>query len=72
MSEQKQEPPMTLARAEATIAATLRRLEQDSDCVVETIEIHDLEVTRVNDDRRQLQRRIRIELRRLPGQRWTP
>jgi hypothetical protein len=61
---------MTLDQAERAIADVLRRLEIDTGCVVDAISTTDIEVTTVEDERRQVRRRVVIELKRLPGQSW--
>lgn len=59
-----------LAQAEAEIARVLAALEKDTDSLIESIELFDTEVTTLNDDRQQLQRRVVIKLRRNPGSNW--
>jgi hypothetical protein len=68
--KRKGEGTMTLDQAERAIADVLRRLEIDTGCVVDAISTTDIEVTTVEDERRQVRRRVVIELKRLPGQSW--
>lgn len=63
---------MNLEDAESAIAQILRDLERDTDCIVDSLQFEDIEVTRLDDDRRQFRRRVRIQLTRLPGHGWDP
>lgn len=56
--------------AEREIAAILKALEVETDCVVETVTLHDFEVTQMEDTRQMFSRRVVIELKRLPGHHW--
>lgn len=56
--------------AELAIAAILRDLEVETQCVVERICIEQIDITSLRDDRQQLQRRVDITLRPQPGTRW--
>lgn len=60
-----------LAQAESDIARVLATLEKTTDSLVESIDLIDMEVTTFDDDRRQLQRHVRITLRRNPGSNWS-
>lgn len=62
---------MTLSDAERQIAAILAALERSSESLVRSVDIVDVEVTTCSDDRRQHLRRVRIDLERLPGTRWS-
>jgi hypothetical protein len=56
--------------AEREIAAILARLERETTSLVRAVEIRDVEVTGMMDDRRQLQRQVLIELDPIPGSNW--
>jgi hypothetical protein len=59
-----------LRAAEIEIAKILAQVEKEMDALVETVDVYDIEVTALDDDRRQLQRRVNITLRRNPGSNW--
>lgn len=59
-----------VTEAEKRISKMLAELERQMDGVVESIEIRDIEITTCSDDRPQWQRRVLIEMKRLPGTRW--
>jgi hypothetical protein len=61
---------VNINEAESAIADILRQLETDTDCVIDTVSLVDVEVTKLNDDRRQFLRRVLIETHRLPGSLW--
>lgn len=61
---------MTLDEAESAIAEILRKLEIDTQSLVDSISINDIEITQLDSDRKQFQRRVEIELRRNPGSNW--
>jgi hypothetical protein len=63
---------MNIRDAEAAIAAILQRLESDTDAVVDSVKLVDVENTTMNDDRRRFFRRVLINLHRLPGHDWSP
>jgi hypothetical protein len=56
--------------AEREIAAILARLERETTSLVRAVEIRDVEVTGMMDDRRQLQRQVLIKLDPIPGSNW--
>jgi hypothetical protein len=56
--------------AEREIAAILARLELETTSLVRAVEIRDVEVTGMMDDRRQLQRQVLIKLDPIPGSNW--
>jgi len=56
--------------AEKEITRILMRLEQDTDSVIERVNIIDIDITTAGDDRPRLARRIQIDMARLPGTRW--
>lgn len=60
-----------IAAAEKEIARVLAKLESDTGMVLETIDVRDIEVTTLGDDRPQWLRRVAIEMKRLPGTRWS-
>jgi len=57
-------------RAESRIAGILAALEIETDSTVESIDIRNLEVTTITDDRPQLRRAVVIKLYRHPGSQW--
>jgi hypothetical protein len=60
----------TISKAEFEIAKILERLERDTDSVVDAVTFEDIEVTRIDDNRRRFARRAVIETHRLPGHDW--
>jgi hypothetical protein len=46
-------------------------LEKDAECVVDQVNVIDVDLTCIDDDRQQLYRSVKITMRRLPGQRWA-
>ena len=58
-------------KAEIAIQKILCELEIGTGCIVESIYLKDIDMTGVNDDRVQLLRSIRIELKANPGTRWS-
>jgi hypothetical protein len=62
---------VNLSEAEAAIAAILSQLEKDAECVVDQVNVIDVDLTCIDDDRQQLYRSVKITMRRLPGQRWA-
>lgn len=61
---------MTIKEAEEAIAKILAELEVSRCALVKSMEVFDMDVTRIDDDRQQLQRSVRIEMFRVPGQKW--
>lgn len=62
---------MNVSQAEKEIAQILANFERDSDCVVDTVTLSAIDITRMNDDRVQLGRFVKIETHRLPGNNWS-
>jgi len=62
---------MKIHDAEQEIATILAGVEREYEADVDGIEIQDIEVTRMEDNRPQLQRHVRIEMKRRPGQDWA-
>lgn len=62
---------MTISKAQRLIAGVLCELENDTGSVVKHIEVIDVETTRFSDSERRLERRVGIELERLPGTNWA-
>jgi hypothetical protein len=56
--------------AEKQISDILQKLELDTGMVLDSICVNDIDVTLVSDNRQQLQRSIRIDMKRLPGTKW--
>lgn len=61
---------MTIDKAAKLIEGVLSELEKDTGQFVIDININDIEVTRVADERPQIHRHVQIELHRLPGTNW--
>lgn len=61
---------MKPSEAERQIAAILASVEAREGAYVDRVEIQDTEITSMDDPRRQIMREVRIELSRVPGQRW--
>lgn len=53
------------------INTILEQLEKDTGCIVERLELLDVDVTNMGDSRQQLQRTVRIDLKPQPGTHWT-
>lgn len=60
-----------LAAAEVQIAAVLAKLERETDALVDDIQIKQMEVTRMQDDRPQMHRYVKITMHRAPGSQWA-
>ena len=60
-----------ISTAEGEIAKILAKLEADTGTVLDMIEVRDIEITTMGDDREQWLRRVIIEMKRLPGTRWN-
>jgi hypothetical protein len=56
--------------AERQIAQILATLETQTDSIVKELSIQDMEITAFGDSRRQMQRRVVIELEKTPGSNW--
>ncbi len=56
---------------ERQIAQLLAKLETETEMLVESIEISDIDVTCYGDKGRRLSRRVVIELSRPPGHQWS-
>lgn len=61
---------MDISTAERQIAVILSQLERETGSVVRAIEVTDIEVTKIDSVRREMERRISIDLERLPGTHW--
>lgn len=59
-----------ISQAQKQIAAILAKLEKEGDIVVKSIELDDIDVTKVGDDRRVMRRSVSIDCERLPGCDW--
>jgi hypothetical protein len=60
-----------ITKAEGEINRILAKLEQETNSVVERVEMEDIEVTGLHSERKELQRRVRIDMARLPGTNWN-
>ena len=56
--------------AEKDIAKRLKQLEIETNMIVDSLALQNAEITKMDDDRRQLLRRVIIEMHRLPGSNW--
>lgn len=61
---------MKVSDAQAEIAKILAAVETEQDCIVDGVEIHNIDVTGIEHDRQQLQRVVEIRLHRIPGNNW--
>jgi hypothetical protein len=59
-----------ISLAERQIAQILATLETQTDSIVKELSIQDMEITAFGDSRRQMQRRVVIELEKTPGSNW--
>ena len=59
-----------ISTAEKEIAKILEKLESDTDMVLDKIEVIDVNMIRVGDDREQWLRRVVVGMKRRPGTRW--
>jgi hypothetical protein len=62
---------MTVDEAERQIGAILAALERDCGSIARSIEIITIDGTAVDDTRRQLIRRVQIEMEPTPGSWWS-
>jgi aspartokinase-like uncharacterized kinase len=60
-----------ITTAEKDIAKILAKLEEDTGAIVAQVEVRDMEVTCVDDQRPQWLRSVMINMRRVPGTRWS-
>lgn len=56
--------------AQKDISNILAKLEIDTGMLVETIVVHDIDITSFNDKLPQIHRSVLIEMKRMPGQHW--
>lgn len=59
-----------ILRAEQEIAKVLQDLEADTGCLVENLEIIDVDATRLDDERQRIVKTVRIHLFQLPDHEW--
>lgn len=59
-----------IKEAEKKVSAILANLEIETGSIVRSVGVTDIDVSTMSDDRRQLARRVTIELERLPGTQW--
>jgi hypothetical protein len=62
---------MGIKEAEKAIELILSGLEYETGSIVRSISVDDIDITKMNDDRRQIFRTVRIEMERLPGTNWA-
>ena len=55
---------------EKAVAKLLATLEANTGMVLDSIRVVDVEITNLSDTREQWARRVRIEMKRLPGTNW--
>lgn len=60
-----------IAATEKEISSILAKLETDTGMVLDRLDILDTEVTTLGDPRPQWLRRVRIDMKRLPGTMWS-
>lgn len=60
----------TIYFAEKKISTILAELEAENGALVEKIDIVNVEITGISDDREQLSRRVEIKMKRIPGSHW--
>lgn len=60
-----------ISAAEKEIAKVLEKLETDTGMILDQIEVKDIEITTYGDDRPQWLRRVALQMKRLPGTRWS-
>jgi hypothetical protein len=60
-----------ITTAEKDIAKILAKLEEDTGAIVAQVEVRDMEVTCVDDQRPQWLRSVGINVKRVPGTRWS-
>lgn len=61
---------MDIEDAEREIANILKRLEQETDCIVDSVSLDDIDVTNMDSERPTIERTVTIETHRLPGNSW--
>ncbi|WP_407280593.1 hypothetical protein U5817_09935 [Aromatoleum evansii] len=59
-----------IIEAEKQIAAILAKLESETGMIVERLSVENIETTGIDDVRRQLSRRVEIEMMMQPGSNW--
>lgn len=59
-----------ISTAEMEIARILKQLEIDTESVVERVDLIDVEITRVSEDRSSFIRHVELTLKRMPGMNW--
>ena len=59
-----------ISKAELEIAKILEEVERETGSVVESVFLDDIEVTTIESTRQELARRVRLEVKRLPGTNW--
>lgn len=60
-----------ISKANSEIAAILKRLEESTGCVVDSVEIVRQEVTTLADFQENYLCYVCVHVRRLPGQQWA-
>jgi len=59
-----------ISKAEKDIATILQQLEKETESVVSYVELNDVDVTTMTSRRTELERHVRVEMKRLPGTKW--
>lgn len=62
---------LLISAAQKQITEILSKLEQDTGTLLDRLDVVDIDVTNMGAERRQLMRRVVIEMKPLPGARWT-
>lgn len=66
----KKDISAAVKRAELRIGTILAALERETASLVDDVEIRNIAVTTVCDEREQIRRRVAVDLKRLPGTCW--
>ena len=56
--------------AEKRIARILADLEHETGMLIGSLKIADIEITEMNADRREFNRRVQIDIKPMPGHNW--
>lgn len=60
-----------IEQAERAIGAILAELERDVDMLVESVDVVDVEIMRLDSTRKEFHRRVELKLQRRPGTHWS-
>jgi hypothetical protein len=59
-----------IAKAQKDIGEILATLERETGTIVTDIAIHDVDTTRLQDEVKQITRRVVVSVERIPGTNW--